>query len=624
MSGLLAELKRRNVISMAGLYLVGAWLVVQVDGTLLPVFEAPAWVMKTLVGLLAVGFVPALIFAWVFELTPAGIKRDSEVKQEESIAPETAQRMDRMIVACLVAVIVLMAVERLWFAHSEKIAPATVATKSTVATAPAPAVTAINPKSIAVLAFDNTSVDKDNEYFSDGVAEEILNALAQIKDLKVAGRTASFYFKGRHENLQAIGTTLGVAHVLEGSVRKQGDRLRITAQLIRVSDGFQLWSESFDGNGADIFALQEKIARRVSGDLKVALNAGQQNRLVDVGTRNPDAYALYLQASATFNRRDSARLADAIAQLEQATTLDPGFARAYARLAAVYAVSLNADTVDFDTAIAAAEKFARRASQLDPALAEPHGVLGVTFRYQRKHRDADEALSRALALEPDDVNVNFWRANTLIQTGYRRQGIAALDRTLQLDPLLPNALLWRGREHVADGELDEGDGLLSRAAEGGLPYSGIAQWKLERARGNVNAGIAKLIAGLNAFSATLPAGTTEVFARACFGDAQAKARALALIDADLARTPSHVSGVAAYVLLNAGEAARAFSLAQSSLASNANSLVMGEVFGPSLAQARRVPEFPEFVRRMGLAAYWDEVGPPDQCRKASNGDYSCD
>jgi hypothetical protein len=145
MSGFFAELKRRNVIRMAGLYLVGAWLVVQVAGTLLPVFEAPAWVMKTLVGLLAVGFVPALIFAWVFELTPAGIKRDSEVKQEESIAPETAQRMDRMIVACLVAVIVLMAVERLWFAHSEKIAPATVATKSTVATAPAPAVTAINP-----------------------------------------------------------------------------------------------------------------------------------------------------------------------------------------------------------------------------------------------------------------------------------------------------------------------------------------------------------------------------------------------------------------------------------------------------------------------------------------------
>ena len=263
---LLAELQRRNVIRMAGLYLVGAWLVTQVAATLLPVFGAPDWVMKALLVLLCIGFFAALMFSWVFELTPDGLKRDAEVPASESIAPQTARRMERVFLVLLTLALGYFAIDKFVLApkrEAARVAEVTQATKvdavPTSAT-PIPAVSAIPEKSIAVLAFANMSADKDNEYFSDGVAEEILNSLANVKDLKVAGRTASFYFKGRNEPMAAIGAVLGVANILEGSVRKQGSRLRITAQLIRVSDGFHLWSETFDGTDADIFALQENIA----------------------------------------------------------------------------------------------------------------------------------------------------------------------------------------------------------------------------------------------------------------------------------------------------------------------------------------------------------------------------
>ena len=262
----LAELRRRNVIRMAGLYLVGAWLIVQVASTIFPAFELPGWALRGVILVLAIGFIPALVFSWVFELTPDGLKRDAEVPASESIAPQTARRMERVFLVLLTLALGYFAIDKFVLApkrEAARVAEVTQATKvdavPTSAT-PIPAVSAIPEKSIAVLAFANMSADKDNEYFSDGVAEEILNSLANVKDLKVAGRTASFYFKGRNEPMAAIGAVLGVANILEGSVRKQGNRLRITAQLSRVSDGFHLWSETFDGTDADIFALQENIA----------------------------------------------------------------------------------------------------------------------------------------------------------------------------------------------------------------------------------------------------------------------------------------------------------------------------------------------------------------------------
>ena len=602
---LVAELKRRHVFKVGAAYVVVAWLVIQVASIALPAFAAPPWVLRVFILVLMLGFPFALVMAWAFQATPEGLKLEA--------APVGNKRMAAIAGG-------LAALALAWYFIGQPAVrdgkPASAAANATPAPMTAP------QKSIAVLPFVNMSADKDNEYFSDGVSEEILNALAKVDGLKVAGRTSSFQFKGSNESLTSIGETLGVAHVLEGSVRKQGDRVRITAQLIQVKDGFHLWSETYDGDLADVFELQERIARSITGALEVVLQGAQAKRLVNAGTANPEAYALYLQASATFNRRDAARYSEAMAQLGQATRLDPGFARAYSRLAALHAVALNADTIEFDVAMAAVEKFARRALQIDPSLAEPHAVLGLAFNNRRQYRESNASFARALALEPDDVTTNFWRAVTWINSGYRRQGISALDRTLQLDPLLPNALVWRGREHVADGELDEGERLLRRAAEGGHSFVGISLSKLERARGNREAAMSQLAAGLRYFTNAFPEGTEEVFARACFGDAAAKTRALALIDDYLATRPTHLSGLVPYVLIHTGEPARAFALLQDKPTNN-DSLVMGELFGPPLAEARRAPEFAVFVRRMGLAAHWDAFGAPEPCRKNAAGDYAC-
>ena len=231
---LIAELKRRNVIRMAGLYLVGAWLFVQVSGTLLPVFDAPAWVMKTLVGLLAACFIPALIFSWVFELTPEGIKRDATVASAQSIAPQTARRMDRMIIVVLGLALLYFAVDKFVLAPRREQAQGAVAARTTQ-------LRTTDDNSIAVLPFLDMSQAKDQEYFSDGLSEELLNQLAQLPQLRVIARTSSFSFKGKEIGVADIARILKVAHVLEGSVRKSGDTLRITAQLIRASDSSHLW-----------------------------------------------------------------------------------------------------------------------------------------------------------------------------------------------------------------------------------------------------------------------------------------------------------------------------------------------------------------------------------------------
>src|SRR4249919_3743952 len=228
--GLIAELQRRNVIRMAGLYLVGAWLLVQVASTLFPAFGVPDWAIRALVIVLSLGFVPAMVFAWVFELTPEGIKRDAEVPPEQSIAPHTARRMDRLIIAVLALALIYFGFDK--FVLAPKRAAASVAAQARTAS-PAETVEAAHTmRSIAVLPFVNMSADKENEFFSDGLSEEILNSLARIDGLQVVGRTSSFQFKGKNEDLRTIGEKLGAGSVLEGSVRREGDRARITAQLI--------------------------------------------------------------------------------------------------------------------------------------------------------------------------------------------------------------------------------------------------------------------------------------------------------------------------------------------------------------------------------------------------------
>jgi len=476
--------------------------------------------------------------------------------------------------------------------------------------------------SIAVLPFVNLSSDKEQEYFSDGIAEEILDALARVKGLRVAGRTSSFHFKGKNEDLRTIGETLGVANLLEGSVRKQGNRVRITAQLIQVSDGFHLWSKTFEGDLTDVFELQERIARAITGELKVVLQGEQRTRLVPVATTNPEAYALYLQATAIFNRRDGKRFRDAIGQLEKAIHLDPNYARAWSRLATLQVLVPVYAPADFDSAQAAAEQAARRAIALDPSLGEPHAVLGLAYLSQRRWLEAREAYRRALELDPDDITANFWFGASLMSEGYAHQSSQVLDKVLAIDPIQPNALNWRGIAAVHAGELELAERLMLRAQDLGLAHAGFGLSLLADARGRPDEAVRQMTRALDVLGAGLPPGSAETIARGASGDAQARDKALALIDAYLATRPAVLSGAAPYALLRLGRTARALEVLQSGPTSN-DSMAFPALWGPEGRAARTSATFPEFARRTGLADLWEREGAPDLCRRVGPRDYAC-
>jgi len=487
---------------------------------------------------------------------------------------------------------------------------------------PGAAGSAGGPPSIAVLPFVNLSSDKEQEYFSDGISEEILDALARVKGLKVAGRTSSFQFKGKNQDLRTIGETLGVANLLEGSVRKQGNRVRITAQLIQAADGFHLWSNTFEGDLTDVFDLQERIARAITGELKVVLQGDQRTRLVPVATANPEAYALYLQATAIFNRREGARFRDAIAQVEQALRLDPGYARAWSRLATLQVLLPVYVAGEFDSALESAERAARRALALDQTLAEPHAVLGLSYHVRRHHLQALEAYRRALEIDPDDVTTNFWLAASLVEEGYLRRGSERLDKVLTLDPIHPNALSWRGLVAVNEGDLERGERLLLRAQDLGLAHVGVGLSALADARGQPQEAAGQLARALEVLAAGLPRGSAELIAHGIYGDAQARDRAVALVEAHLSGHPSVVAGAAPYALLRLGRTVPGLEALQAGPTGN-DSMTFPMLWGPYGRAARTSPAFPEFVRRSGLGELWEHEGPPDLCRRVAPGDYVC-
>src|SRR5438552_12576721 len=255
------ELKRRNVIRAAGLYLVGAWLLTQVASTVLPMFGAPDWLPRSIVILLATGFLPALIFSWVFETTSEGLKRDEDVPIEQSIAPQTARRMNRMIIAVLVLALGYFVFDK--FVLTPRREAALVAARPS-----AEPKSAANAKSVAVLAFANLSDDKGSEYFSDGISEELLTVLQKIPGLRVAARTSAFSFKGKNATAQEIGQKLGVAHLVEGSVRKAGETVRIAARLTKTTSGDEIWSENYTRDLKDVFAVQTELAETIVGQLR--------------------------------------------------------------------------------------------------------------------------------------------------------------------------------------------------------------------------------------------------------------------------------------------------------------------------------------------------------------------
>ena len=460
----LAELKRRNVIRMAGLYLVGAWLIVQVTGTVLPMFEAPAWLPRSVVLLLVIGSIPALVFAWVFELTPEGLKRDAEVLPEQSIVPQTARKMERMIIILFALALAYFGFDKFITAPAREqtlVAATTESVKADVAVAAKPA---INARSIAVLPFVNMSNDADNAYFSDGISEELLNVLAGVEGLGVASRTSSFAYKGSKLGTAAIAGELKVAHILEGSVRKTGNRVRITAQLIDAVDDRHLWSETFDRELTDIFAIQDEIANAIVVALRVRLDASGAPPAVSVraDTGNMQAYDLYLKARELFIARKE--LPESVRLFERAVEMDASFARGWEGLAAVGSVmtSWGYDDRDYPDI---ARRAGERALQLDPALSMPWAALANVSQadWPVDYENLLRQLDKAVAADPRNATALLWRGNAWTRLGFFDRAIADHDHCLRLEPRYHNCrshkavvLLLSGAEDAAFTELDQG------------------------------------------------------------------------------------------------------------------------------------------------------------------------
>ncbi len=595
MNEFLERLKQRKLVQWTLAYLAASFALIQVLDVVAQRFGWPEMTMRIAIVALGVGFCVTVVVAWYHG--ERGAQRVSGI--------------ELLILALLLAI---------GGAVVSRFAPPSPA--STSEAGPAPAAASIPNKSIAVLAFADLSSTHDQEYFSDGIAEELQSALTRLHDLKVAGRSSSFYYKGRNEDLRTIGKALGVANVLEGSVRKQGDRVRITAQLVRTGDDFTVWTQTYDGDLTDVFALQERIARAITDKLEVTLQGDQQEVIVPVATSSPEAYALYLQASGVFNRRDGAHFSEAIAQLERALQLDPNFARAHARLASLLSVATNYAKYDFAASMAGAEDHAQRATELDPKLAEPYAALGQALLRQRRFAESLEALERAVALDPTDETAMFWYAAQLVSFGYVRRGEEQLDRVLKIDPRLPTALHWRGLLYAYAGDIASAEHLLQRSAEVKLAFAGMGLSLVAESRGQTKEAVDELVDGVRMVQLDLSDAELRVLARGIVGDSAARAAALALIDEYL-RRPQTSNGVIAYVLIRLGDPARALAITQEHTSPNDSSyqIVLWQPYG---RPARLLPQFSGYVRKIGLAAVWDRYGEPDYCHKQASGEYECD
>jgi TolB-like protein/Tfp pilus assembly protein PilF len=416
-----AELKRRNVYKVAVAYAVVGWLVIQVTATIVPALHLPDGLTTAIVVVTLVGFPVALVISWAFEMTPEGMKRTENVPPDEIIPQWSKKKFAALIIGIAVIAAGLLAFQLLRSSRSTITATA-------------------NAKSIAVLPFVNMSADKNDEYLSDGMTEELINVLSKMPGLRVPGRTSCFAFKGKNEEdiFRKVGDQLHVGTVLEGSVRKAGEKLRVTAQLINVSDGYHLWSKDYDGDVKDILNFQSNVAEQVVQALQVQLGTEAARALSKKPTENPEAHRLYLLGRYHFTKATRADWASAIQYFEQALQIDPGFALAYCGLADTYGWA-GAQTMPGREAWAKEMEYAQKALALDPNLAEAHLAMGTALCSIMSPHASEKELDRAVQLNPRLAMTYDQYGWTFGEMGRFDEAVAAEKKALELDPL--NTLL---------------------------------------------------------------------------------------------------------------------------------------------------------------------------------------
>lgn len=612
MASVWAELKRRNVVRVAVAYIVVCWLLLQASDMLVPLLSLPEWVGKLVFFLLLIGFPLALIFAWAYELTPEGLKKEKDIDRSESVTHVTGRKLDFVIIAVLALALVFFAVERFVWQPGR-----------TPTSAGAGEITATSARhSVAVLPFVNMSDDPGNEFFSDGLSEEILNLLAKIPELKVIARTSSFAFKGKNEDIRAIGEALGAGTVLEGSVRKAGDRVRITAQLVDTSDGSHIWSDTYDRTMTDIFAVQDDVAGAIIDALQLHVGAKPtRGRPTD----NTEAYTLFLQARALLNAYESGRSAEAI--LLRAIELDPDFAEAHELLAFTYWWLAGSEVKAADgqrmTASAAA-----RALAIDPDLVFAQALYQSANIESYSFIGEIRSLERAAREEPSNTEILGALAFDLVEAGYLREALHVAQRYVELDPLSTDANIRLFDILYAVGRTDE----ALAAAELGAQLGGVLPKRILAVIKYVSFGDVTAIMQLEK-AGDRPPIPWPVF-RELVDGGRDPARGQAYLDLRMAQVLASIDEDARYnarlqltrLYLQLGFLDRYFELI---LESDLNAstwtdadtwIYAGTVFRRTGFTAH--PRYPEVAELTGMVDVWEDRGAPDFCEKIA-GEWSC-
>ena len=465
-----AELKRRNVYKVAVAYAVVGWLIMQVAATVVPALHLPDGITTAVVVVTLLGFPIALVIAWAFEMTPEGMKRTENVSPDEVIPQWSARKFAAMIVS-----IALLATALLVFQ--------TVRSKSTSPAQPPPESTAAaDNKSIAVLPFENLSDEKENAYFAEGIQDEILTRLAKVGALKVISRTSTQHFKSSPENLPEIAQQLGVANILEGSVQREPDEVRVNVQLIKAATDAHLWAEIYDRKMTDLFAVESDIAKTIADTLQAKLTGSEKTAIAARPTENPEAYQLYLQGRFFWNKRTAPDLRKSIELFNQAIAKDPHYALAYAAIAQAWLLLPAYNGGAPDDCFPASEEAAKKALALDETCADAHVALAsIESTYRFNYPKSIAEFERAIELKPNDATAHQWLANdTLANVGESDREVAEMKHALALDPLSLVINTNLGVAYLHHGQIDQAIAQLRRTVEmDGSFYYGL--WNLAEA-----------------------------------------------------------------------------------------------------------------------------------------------
>ncbi|MCZ6560732.1 MAG: hypothetical protein O6931_07570 [Gammaproteobacteria bacterium] len=598
------ELSRRNVVRVATVYLIAGWLAIQIIDVAFPLLKVPEWAGSMVLILLLIGFPFALIFAWAFELTPEGLKREEDVDRSQSITPHTGRRIDFVIIGLLlIAVIYFFLEPRI----SKEPAEPTVETQSVSEVSPARS----DVISVAVLPFVNMSNDPDNEYFSDGISEELLNVLVRIKGLRVPSRTSSFAFKGRNMDIAEIASALGVDHILEGSVRKAGDRVRITAQLIDVATDTHLWTEAFDRNLDDIFAVQDEIAQEIVDAIQETLSVGEVGNAAAAvaGNRPPSgsvqAYELYLQGRHFLYRRGD-DLEKALARFKDVVQADPEYAAAWSGLAATYIVYPDYLPMDRPRSLIDARFAAEKSLKLRPGQAEPLAVLGLVAAEESRWADSMAYFDQAIALNPGEPSAYLWQGIQLLKIGYTEKAEHVLRKAVELAPGTGVNSSWLAGALFLNGEVEEAERYAIRAQDLGHFYSSLILAEIYDARGDIESAAEAMDRWHRAMRIE-PFQPTSL-AYAARGNDRLESD---VIDWALNAKSTLGLGVAVGPLAIV-RSPKALDLMRT-LFTNSHSMV-SHLWFPRYAYLRTMPGMATLLQDLNLQEYWMENGWPRWCR----------